>query len=127
MPSGGVVTRASGEPKPKERKAVRVVLLIVAALVVAVGIGYLGWLIRGSDSHDVRVSSTFTGTVTLVGNQGSSGCVKPSRGGKPICAGFYTEPGTVLRVGQKVHAAEEWAKDGSGGEGNLLLIYTAGG
>lgn len=89
-------------------------------------VGYIGWLIRGNGpSRDVRVSTAFTGTVTLVGNRGTSGCIEPDSGGATICSGFYTEVGSRSpKVGQKVHAAEEWAKTVDGGYGNLLLIYT---
>lgn len=119
-------SNAPRQPPKKQRHIKRFALLVVTGIVVVFLVGWAGWGIHAAThpAKQVRVSKVFTGTISLVGNGGSSGCVKPSSGGPPVCTGFYQEAGApALKVGQKVHAAEEWADNGSG-SGNLLLIYS---
>jgi hypothetical protein len=69
------------------------------------------------------VSDTFTGKVTVVNVEGTAGCVEPTNGAK-VCSNFATF-GRSVQVGDTVHVAHEWYKNGDGNGYDMLLIVPA--
>jgi hypothetical protein len=113
-------------------------LAVVASGILAV-VFVAGWLVRDwtQPSRQLTVSSTFAGTVTFVNGGGvvgfvpTAGCIKPDHGGGnadqggQICSGFIVTPGTVLRAGERVHAAHVWTHAQVGGQSghDQLVVY----
>lgn len=132
MPSGGVTTTHKNPPAGRPRKPVkkawdrkRIAAVAVGAILLVFLIGWAGYGIHAAThpAKSVTTERTLTGTVTLVGNNGTSGCVKPDGGGSLVCTVFYMEPGNILHTGDRVHAAHQHVETGNGGY-DLLLIYS---
>ena len=108
----------------------RWILLAGGALVLTFLAGWAGYGIYDvtHGQASVTVERTFAGTVTYVGNEGTSGCVRPDNARRLICGEFYLKPGTPLRQGETVQAAYELAHTGNGDGFYLIVVYarTAG-
>ena len=97
-----------------------------AALVAAFLLGWLGWTVR-SATHptpkSVTIIRVFDGAVEGIGNDGTSGCIRPSDASPVACGPFYVLGGRAVRVGQSVHAVLETIWSGANGE-EVLLLYS---
>ena len=128
MPSGTMAgTPRTPAPGPRARgtwTGKRVAAFVAAMVVALVLAGWAGYGIYAAThpAGSVTVATTFHGKITIVGNNGTSGCVRSDTGGQRVCSVFFTVPGTHLHNGEEVNAAEQWVHHGNGGY-NLLLIY----
>ena len=121
---GGVNRPSTGAAaNPRARVWRRRIAILSGTVVGLLSAGLIGYALNASPSHRVSVEKTFTGKVTIVGNDGQSGCVRPDEGGPPVCSDFYTARGTVLHVGDTVEVADETVHTDGGNGYTLLMVY----
>lgn len=119
-----------GNPKrPSSKSALggkHITAVVAAAVLAVLLVGWAGYGLHAAlhPAKSVTVDRVFTGTVTIVGNNGESGCVQPDSGGRAVCSDLYPVGGRAVRRGVKVHAAHEWVTV-SGGRHDLLLVYSS--
>jgi hypothetical protein len=96
----------------------------VALVVIGVLGGVAGWFLNNHfrTTHAVRVSDTFNGTVGVVNQEGTAGCVKPDRREHSVCSNFFVPVGFHVHAGDQVRAAHEWVTIGDSGY-DLVLVY----
>lgn len=123
MPSTSDVAVPADERGTPFRRQETFGKFLPAGAVVAVALvsGIAGWSLHDATHHDkpVRVSRVFTGTVTIVNQLQTSGCVRPDSGGKIVCAALVANPG--VHADQHVRVASTQVSTG-GGNGYPLLV-----
>ncbi len=103
----------------RDRLAVPIALVVIGVLG-----GVVGWFLNDDSSpkRAVRVSETFTGTVGVVNQSGTAGCVKPDGREHSVCSIFFVPVGGHVHSGEHVRAAHEWVTIGDSGY-DLLFVY----
>lgn len=99
---------------------------VVGVAVAALVCGAAGWSLRGSTDRGtpLHVSRVLTGTITIVNQTGTSGCVRPDGGGRDICAALVANSG--VRAGQHVRVANTSVSLGDGNGYPLLIVLPDG-
>jgi hypothetical protein len=107
--------------------ATKMKYLIAGGVLAVLVAGWIGWILNDQfrSSHQVTVTDTFGGKVTVVSGTGDAGCVRPDKGGRPVCSNFAVLGGGSVHRGDEVRAAHEKVSTGGGNGYDMLVIYPA--